>query len=88
MARGKAVSVYLEPYLVSVLESEVLSRSKRVRKNTVSIPKDLTVSRLVAACVRYVVDEGKLQFVYPKRPRLPDFSGVCWTKLGRSHRHR
>lgn len=77
MVRGKAVSVYLDARALTALEGEILSRSKHV-KDTLITPKGLTISRLVTACVNYVIDEGKLESLYPSRPRRPDFHGVVW----------
>lgn len=77
MVKGKAVSVYLDARVLTVLEGEILSRSKR-DKDILITPKGLTVPRLVAACVDYVIDEGKLESLYPHRPRRPDACGIVW----------
>ncbi len=77
MVKGKAVSVYLGARALIALESEILSRGKR-GKDGLIIPKGLTVPRLVAACVDYVIDNGKLESLIPKHPPRPDFKGAIW----------
>ncbi len=72
MVKGKAVSVYLGEGALIALEGEILSRGKCV--------KGLTVPRLVAACVDYVIAEDKLGFLYPKRPRHPDYRCSVWIR--------
>jgi hypothetical protein len=75
--QGKSVSVYLGLGELIFLESKIISRGKRKGK-TLLVPKDLTVSRMVATCVDYVIDNGELESVIPRRPRPPTHTGVCW----------
>ena len=76
--KGKAVSVYLDARALTMLEGEVISRSKKRDKHTLITPKGLTVPRLVAACVNYVIDNGKLESLIPEHPTRPDFKGAVW----------
>ena len=79
MVKGKAVSVYLGERALIALESEILSRGKRV-KDRLIIPEGLTIPRLVVACVDYVIDKGKLKSLCPNRPRRPDYRGSVWIR--------
>lgn len=77
--KGKPVSVYLGLGELIFLEAEIISRGKRKGK-ALLVPKDLTVSSMVATCVHYVIDNGKLESVIPRRPRPPTHTGVCWLR--------
>jgi hypothetical protein len=77
MARGKAVSVYLDARALTVLEGEIISRGKREGKTLIT-PKGLTVPRMVAACVNYVIDKGKLESLCPDHPSRSDATGFVW----------
>jgi hypothetical protein len=68
--KGKAVSVYLDGDTYAFLNYEVDRRSKRSKDSDVLIvPKDLTVPRLVAACVDYVIKENKIECLLPSFKR-------------------
>jgi len=61
---GKAFSVYLNRQVIVSLEDEIFARSKPIKGSRDRVaPKGLTVSSLIAACVEYVIGEGKLKDV-------------------------
>jgi hypothetical protein len=77
--RGKVVSVYLGEGELILLEAKIISRGKRKGKKLL-VPEGLTVSRMVAMCVDYVIDNGKLKSVIPRRPKPPTHTGICWRR--------
>jgi len=69
---GNRYSVYLNGVSIYRLEVEIMDRSKLDKSsNHYVVPKGLTVPRLIAACVDYMISEDKLRYVlsdkYPRK---------------------
>jgi len=61
---GDRFSVYLSRRAIIFLESEIAKKLNSKDSSVVAVPnKGLSISHLIAECVDYVIDEGKLQYL-------------------------